>query len=545
MKTFTGTFRLVRLALRRDRIKLPAWILIVAAMLVSNIPAVMSFYGKTMESQVTYAATTAPSLVNRIFGGPINGPDIGEIILNETFLFTAVAIAFMSTLAVVRHTRQNEETGRAELIGSAVVGRHASLTAALIVAVGANIVLFLLLTGALVANNLPVSGSVGMAAALCSIGLVFAGVAAVTAQISDSARGANSLAAAAIGVAFLLRGVGDSIGHLTADKLGIISAWPSWLSPIGWGQQLHPFTEENWPIFGLLGTLFITGVGVAFYLNTQRDLGLGMISARKGPANAPRALLSPLGLARRLQRGVLIGWTTGILVMGLTTGLITKEFENIFASNPEALKALEQIGGGLGDFESIFFAAMFALVGIAIGGYAVQALQRMRAEESSGQLEPVLSTGVSRYSWMLSHVGYAVFGVIVLLLTMGVSSGITFVLVTDASWFKVLSLTGAAMAQLPAILALAGFAALSFALFPRAVIALSWSAFGACFLLAQFGEILKIPQAIMNISPFTHLPSVPATTSIEMAPLLMLLAVGLGLVTAGLVFFRRRDLTIG
>ena len=53
----------------------------------------------------------------------------------------AVLAALMSALAVVRHTRQNEETGRAELVGAAVVGRYAGLAAALIVTVGANIVL--------------------------------------------------------------------------------------------------------------------------------------------------------------------------------------------------------------------------------------------------------------------------------------------------------------------------------------------------------------------------------------------------------------------
>ena len=40
----------------------------------------------------------------------------------------------MSILLVVRHTRADEETGRAELVGAGVVGRHAPLAAALVVA---------------------------------------------------------------------------------------------------------------------------------------------------------------------------------------------------------------------------------------------------------------------------------------------------------------------------------------------------------------------------------------------------------------------------
>ena len=40
----------------------------------------------------------------------------------------------MAILLVVRHTRAEEETGRAELVGAGVVGRHAPLAAALITA---------------------------------------------------------------------------------------------------------------------------------------------------------------------------------------------------------------------------------------------------------------------------------------------------------------------------------------------------------------------------------------------------------------------------
>lgn len=543
MHPFTGTFRLVRLALRRDRIKLPAWILAITGLIAANIPSVLNIYGKTVQSQTEYATTAASSVVSRSFGGPIQGSAVGEIVTNEVLLFTAIAVAFMSTLAVVRHTRQNEETGRAELIGSAVLGRHASLVAALLVAVLANIVLAGGLFGILVGNGLPAEGSIGIAAAIAAVGIAFAAVAAVTSQISESARGANNLAALAIGVAFLLRAVGDGMGQLTADRLGVVSSWPSWLSPLGWSQQIHPYTTQRWWIFGLLAGFALTAVLVAFYLNAHRDIGRGMVEARKGPAHAPRALLSAWGLARRLQRGTLIGWSIAVGVTGAILGLISKEFGAMFEDNPD-LQAYIQSLGGTGGFEDVFFAAMFAIMAICIAGYAVQALQRMRSEEVNGTLEPLLATSTSRWGWALSHIGYTWFGTILLIGILGVTSGLSFVLFADGTWPDVWRLTAATFAQLPAILAIAGVFVLLFGAVPRAVIAITWSAFGFCLLIGQFGELLKLPQYALNVSPFTHIPAAPSEPIVWL-PLISITVAAVALTTAGLWLFRKRNITIG
>lgn len=542
MRQLKGTGRLIRLALRRDRIKLPVWIMAIVGMLAVNIPAVVDVYGKTEQTQIGYAATTAPSLISRIFGGPVAGPQLGEIIMNETFLFLAIAIAFMSTLLVVRHTRQNEETGRSELISSAVVGRNASLTAALAVAVGANVIVALLSTAVFMAHDITGAYAYGGGAVLGAVGITFALIAAITAQISESARGANSQAAVAIGVAFMLRGIGDGLGKLTPDNLGVISAWPSWLSPFGWMQQMHALTQGNWSIFGLFAGLCAVLAAMAYYLNSIRDMGIGMLPARKGPAQAARSLVNPLGLAWRLQYGVLRGWMAGIIVMGLVIGLVSKEFRNMFKTNPELAETLGQIGGSGTAFNDIFFSSMFSFMGIAIAAYSIQALQRMRSEESAGRLEPIIAAHVSKPRWMLSHIVCTYGGVIALFLVLGIVSAATYVLANSASWSEFAPLVGAALVPVPAVLVIAGVAVALFGLLPSLTIALSWGAFAVCFLLGQFGALLKLPQAVMNASPFTHVPAAPAET-VAVAPIAALCAVALLLCIAGLVTFRQRDLS--
>jgi ABC-2 type transport system permease protein len=99
--------------------------------------SVVGLYGTAAERE-QYALVAATNLVARAFDGPMAGTGLGAIVMTETFGLLAVLVGIMSVQAVVRHTRLEEETGRAELVGSAVVGRHAPLTAALVLTFSAN-----------------------------------------------------------------------------------------------------------------------------------------------------------------------------------------------------------------------------------------------------------------------------------------------------------------------------------------------------------------------------------------------------------------------
>ena len=362
----------------------------------------------------------------------------------QALLSLAMAAALMSTLAVVRHTRQNEETGRAELIGSAVVGHLAPLTAALLVVTGADLVVGPLSVAALVANGLPVGGSLLFGAAIAGAGIAFAAVAAVTAQVSETARGANGLAAAAVGVAFLLRAVGDAAGEVADGGTRMVSAWPSWLSPIGWAQQTRPYDLDQWWVLGLLMVFAAALVGLAFALTAPRDLGAGLRATRPGPASASARLLSPLGLAWRLQRGVLVSWLVAMVLLGVTYGGAAYEVDDFLVDNPEAADLIEQLGG-TDDLVDAYFAATFVFAAIAAAGYVVQALLRMRAEEASGRLEPVLAAHVARTRWMAGHTVIAALGSTALVGAMGLASAVTHGLVVGDVAGQVAALAPAAL----------------------------------------------------------------------------------------------------
>ncbi|MGW4501419.1 ABC transporter permease [Micromonospora sp. NPDC004336] len=538
MSAFTGTGRLARLVLRRDRVRLAVWVLGTPLLGYALAGSVKEFYPDP-EARVGYATTSASSLVARAFNGPVAGADLGAVVVAETYVTLALLAALLSTFAVVRHTRQNEETGRAELLGASAVGRYALLTAALLVVVAANVLAAALLAVAVAGAGLPLAGSVAAAAAIGGVGVAFTGVAAVTAQLSVTSRGANALAAAAVGIAFLLRAAGDVLGEQTAGGTRVDSAWPSWLSPLGWGNQVRAFAGERWWTLALPVALLVVGVALAYTLAERRDIGAGLVAPRRGPATAAPRLLSPAGLAWRLQRGTLLGWAIGVAVLGFSMGIAGDEFNAMIEENPAAAEAISAMGGGARLIDA-YLAAMLGLFALTIGAYVVQALLRTRGDETDGVLEAVLATAVSRTRWLTTQVVAATLGALALVLLGGLTTGLGYGLVAGDPLGRAAELGGAALVRLPALLVVAGVVTALFGLLPRWSVVLSWTALLGFLLLGQLGAVLDLPQAALNLSPYTHVPSAPAVDPAAL-PLVVLTAIAAALLAAGLTGFRRRD----
>jgi ABC-2 type transport system permease protein len=536
----TGTWRLVRLAGRRDRILLPVWLVLLLGLLAGSMASIAALY-PTEADRVQYARVAATNLVARAFDGLMSGTSLGAVVMTEVFTVLALLTGVMSVQAVVRHTRLEEETGRAELVDAAVVGRHARLVAAVVVALVANLVLGAGTVLVLVAAALPVRGAVLAGAALAGVGTTFAAVAAVTAQVSGSSRGANGLGGLVLGVAFLLRAVGDALGSVEPSGVEVVSAWPSWWSPIGWGQQVRPFGgDQTGPLLLFLGAVVALLV-TAFVLTSHRDHGGGLRAERPGAARASRALSSPVGLAWRLQRGALLGWTLGLAVLAAAFGGIADEVEELLETSDELVALLGE--GAAGDVLLDLYAAfMFALLGLAVAAYLVQALLRVRTEEVGHRAEPVLATPVGRSRYLGAHVGLAALGASLILLVLGLVSGTVAGLVTGAWGARFWDWVLAAAVQAPAVLVLGGVVVAVLGWLPRFAVPLGWAALVASLILGQFGALFELPQAVLNASPFTHVPPAPAEEVCAL-PLLALLAIAALLTAGGFQGFRRRDLT--
>ena len=532
MSAFAGAPRLIRFILRRDRIRIAVWI---AALLLSVLGSVASFpetYPTAADRQ-TRAETMSNSMAS-LFVGPgygLDDYDYGAMTANEMLPITALGFALMSIFMVVRHTRAEEESERAELVRAAAVGRHAQLTAALAVAGAMNVMLFVLLALGLPASlaELSSGGSLAFAAACAGVGLVFAGVAAFTAQLTLSGRGAVGLASMVVGVLYLLRSVGD---------MG--SGALSWLSPFGWATEMRAFFDERWwPI-----VLFVLLIGVVVWgavaINQRRDVGAGIFAERPGRAVASGQLSSPFGLAFRLQRVTLMWWSISLFFLGLLYGGIAQEAGKLY----EELEALEEYLArlGLADPADQYLALTIFVSALIATGYAIQSTLRLRGEESSLRAEPVLATPVDRRAWAGSHLAMALGGSFFVLLMLGLGTGIgRAISIGDAG--ELPRLIGASLAYAPALWVFAGLAVVLFGLFPRATNA-AWAALGVVVFIGWLGPLLKLPDWAYDISPLEHVPRMPVA-DFTVVSMLILLAVTAAFVAVGLGGFRRRDLASG
>jgi ABC-2 type transport system permease protein len=339
------------------------------------------------------------------------------------------------------------------------------------------------------------------------------------------------MAFAVLGLAFLLRAIGDSSAGLS---------WLSWLSPIGWAERFRPFAGERWAVLALpvlaLAALLVVVAG----LLARRDVGAGVLPTGLGPAEAPSWLGSPLGLAWRLQRGTLAGWAVGAAVAGLSFGGIAQDMVQFATQDPETAKALETLGG-TGSITDIFLAAIMSWIAMLAAGYAVQATLRLRAEEAEGRAEPVLATAAPRTGWAGGHLVVAAVGSAVVLATGGLLAGLAYGLRAGDLGGQLPRVLGAAMVQLPAVWVLAAVGAALFGLAPRLVVGATWAVLAVVLFVTLFGQALQLSHWVLDLSPFAHLPRLPAA-AFTATPLVWLLALAGLLAATGLTAFRRRDL---
>ncbi|HET6966463.1 MAG TPA: hypothetical protein VFH58_16945, partial [Acidimicrobiales bacterium] len=368
-------------------------------------------------------------------------------------------------------------------------------------------------------------GSIVFGLSFTLLGLLFSAVAMAAAEITDNTRVVYGSTGAVLGASFLVRAVGD-VGDGTV----------SWLSPIGWAQKARPFAGDKlWPLAFLIVSTVVVSMG-ARHLAARRDLGSGLIPPRPGRPNAAPGLRDPFGLAVRLQRGSVVGWGLGILVMAVAYGSIAPTINDFIGHN----KALaDMFAAGHGSLTDTYFATSIQIVALIGAGFAIQSALRLRSEETALRAEPLLATPVSRHRWALSHLAVAFGGTLALLAVAGLSMGVSYA-VAGGTMAATPDLLGAALAYVPAVWVMLGVAFALVGLVPRATI-VAWLALVLCLVIGLLGQLLRLSQWVRDISPFDHVPRLPAADA-RLVPIALLLALTAGLCAAGMAGLRRRDI---
>ncbi|WP_431278997.1 ABC transporter permease [Leifsonia poae] len=536
---------LLRQRLRRDRWQLLIWILGIALLALFSASSIQTTYGDANGRVDLLTLAIANPAILMLRGLP-QGSSLGAVTFFEIFTFLALLAGLMSTFLAVRHSRAEEESGRAELVASTPAARILPTVATLIHGVLANVVLAVATALGFMALGLPAYGSFVAGAAVGGAGIAFLAVGLLLAQLMMTSRGANGFASAVVVLAYVLRGVGDATGTVTGDGTHMIASWPSWLSPIGWGEQFAPYTVNDWRPLLLDLALAAVLMVIVFALQSVRDSGAGLIPERAGRRDARPALNGPLGLAWRLQWPTILGWTVGGLFTGLLAGALGSVVNSSIADDPNLAGIREAIGtigsGGSGPLTQIFVAAIFSLAGVLAAACATQVAIRLRQEEAAGAAEVMMSTPLSRVRWLLDFLLVGVIAIVLVLLAAGIASGLSAVASgEDASLIN--DSFAAAAAQLPVAFVYLGVLALVFVVVPRWTIPLAWTLLGLGAFIGIFGGLIGFPKGVRDLSPFSHAPVVVGT--VDWTGGFWMFGIAIVATAAAALLIRRRDFAIG
>ncbi|WP_067817179.1 ABC transporter permease [Nocardia inohanensis] len=529
---FTGTGQLLRLYLRRDRVVLPLWVLLLSLPVGSvYIDSIDSVYSSEAD-RAGFAASILASPAQLAMYGPVYNTSLGATgIWKAGMFYTLIAIA--TILTVIRHTRAEEETGREELVAATRVGRYAGLTAALILAYGASLATGLLAFLSLSGTEVPRTGSLAFGLALAGSGAVFASVAAVAAQLCTGSRLARGIAFAVLGTTYTLRAIGDArAGDGPTSPL-------SWLSPQGWSLQVRPYAGDHFAVLLLHLTAVLVLTVVAYSLLRHRDMGAGLIAERLGAPAASPALSGPFGLAWRLQRGTLVAWTAGLGLYGLLIGSVVHGIGDELGTS-QSIKDLITRMGGSQSLENSMLTYAFTMIAVAASAYSISAALRLHAEEEAQRTEIVLTGAVARTRWAASHLVYAIAGPAVALTVSALLGGIVYGRAAGDVGGKVGDTLAAALVQLPAVWVFTGVTVALFGLLPRWT-PVAWGVLTTAIAVFLLGAISGAPQWLRDLEPFEHAPKLPGG-EFTATPLIVLLIIDAALITLGLIAFRRRDL---
>lgn len=249
---FSKTGTLFRFILRRDRIRLPLWLIGLSLITIVVAMAFEDLYASEAERQAIAETMLNPAMTAMVGQGyGLDNYTTGAMMAHQMLLFTALTIALMSILLVTRHTRADEEDGRTEMIRSLPTGRLSNLSATLLSVSMTNVLLALIIGFGLYAlgiDSLNLNGSLLYGAALGATGIFFAALTAVFAQLSENARGTIGLSITVLIVAYVVRAIGD-IGSGTL----------SWFSPLGWILGAEVYVNNYWwPIILTIGSAIVS-----------------------------------------------------------------------------------------------------------------------------------------------------------------------------------------------------------------------------------------------------------------------------------------------
>jgi ABC-2 type transport system permease protein len=521
---------------RRERITSLIWI---AGMVLMNTVVALAFTRlfETDES-IQQMVSTLSSPAMQAIVGPIYGPapsvdNIMIVFAQEMLVFMMITSVIMNIFFINRHTRTDEELGRIEMIRSLPVGKLTVSVSALVFAFGLNAFISLLMAFGLLWANIAGTTVMGVFVYSFAIGIagfLFACITLLTAQIFQDARSASTWAFMLLGVFYVVRAYADMSQNMIFN----------YISPLGLGLHVHAFHADRiWPLVILLIQSAIIAAA-ALLICSKRDLGEGIVPAKKGRKNASVFLQSPLGLAWRLTKNSIIVWIISMFCMGATYGAVLGDISG-FVENNDMFSQLIT-GGETGLTEKMmvdsFVGFMYIIMALLATVPVISIAGKIHSEEKRGRLEGIFARSVSRGSMYGSYILISVVGSGVFMIC-----GSLGIYAAAGDLTKMSDLIWAAAAYVPSLLVIMGIIVLLAGLLPK-LTALVWGVFAYSFIAVYFGRILNLPELMVKITPYGIVPQYTdiVNQEFDFMPFVILTAIAIVLTVSGIFAFSRRDI---
>ncbi|MGM0436363.1 MAG: ABC transporter permease [Bacillota bacterium] len=527
---FKGTFKLLKLILRRERIKLTAWTVGIIGLTLAVAFAYPELFPSTEQQAVMAQLMENPAMV-AMFGKPfgIDTPSPASLFAIEMNVFMLATMGIMSILMMTRYTRGDEEDGTLELIKSFPVGRIANIVAATLYVILANLLIGSLLgfgLGLFAHSSFTWAGSFVFGFSLAFSGIVFAGFAALFAQLTENTRTALTFSFSTLGFFYILRAFGD-----------VSAPWLSFFSPLGLLHKTETFVNNYlWPLFlSLLIALLL--FAFAYHLNNRRDVGSGLFKAKEGEREASSFLKSPLGLSLRLLRTSIITWIIVIFILGISYGSIFGDLTAFFDSNEQLQDLIPSTLGG--SLEEQFLSTVMSVMVVAATLGALMVMVRLSGEEKKERTLQLYANTLSRARLFLTYVflGFIASLVFMVFGVLGMYVASASVMNEPFSFYTVF-ISG--FAFYPAIFAFLGIGALIMGLSPTKTW-IVWLYLTFAFILLYFGNMLDFKEWMLNMSPYEYMPRMPIEDAKPFtSALIVLLGIIVGFV--GFSVYQKRDL---
>jgi ABC-2 type transport system permease protein len=510
------------------------WGFIFAAYIASQAWAYTSSY-KTVAERAKVASTFSSGGLSALVGPAHQIQTVAGYTVWKSLGILGVLGALWALMLSTKLLRGEEDAGRSELLLAGQVTRRQAAIQQLLGLATALMALFVVTAigietiGHTSRVHWAFTAGLFFAVAVVSAAAMFLAAGALTSQLAANRRQAAAYTGTTLGLFFALRMLSDAAPSLS---------WLRWVTPLGWVEQLQPFTHPEPLALLLVGTATLVMAVVAVYLADRRDLGASTLPDRSTAPARTSLLGGPVGLTVRLIRPTILGWLAGICAFALLLGAVSKQGAKSLQDSPGVNKVLTRLGGQGGEIKAYLGISML-IVALMVILMAAGQITSARQEEATGRLEHLLVRPISRIRWLAGRLGVAA----VVVVLAGALAGV-FVWLGVASQHQSMSfssLLGAGLNIVPAAICLLGLGTLAWGLAPRLASAAVYGVLAWSFFVELLGGIVNSDHWLLDTSLFHQMTAAPATAPDWTSGLIMA-ALGLGCAVVGGYAFKSRDL---